>query len=139
MKRLSLRAVSLAFAILPALWAQFKPANPAAQQGPESPNTFSVKVSLVRLLVSVKNQTGAPVTNLSKDDFEVLDSGAPQNIAVFERNTSLPLSVAILIDTSGSTQIDLHYEEDSVLKFVPTLLGAGNPQDTFALFSFNWR
>lgn len=139
MKRRSLRALSLIFAILPMGWAQFKPANPSAQQGPESPNTFSVKVNLVRLLVSVKNHAGAPVTNLNKDDFEVLDSGTPQNIAVFERNTSLPLSVAILIDTSGSTQIDLHYEEDSVLKFIPTLLGAGNPQDTFALFSFNWR
>jgi Ca-activated chloride channel family protein len=139
MKPRSLRALSLAIAILPVAWAQFKPAYPGAQQGPEPPNTFSVKVNLVRLLVSVKNQAGAPVTNLNKDDFEILDSGTPQNIAVFERNTSLPLSVAILIDTSGSTQIDLHYEEDSVLKFIPTLLGAGNPQDTFALFSFNWR
>lgn len=139
MKPRSLRILSLAIAILPVAWAQFKPAYPGAQQGPEPPNTFSVKVNLVRLLVSVKNQAGAPVTNLNKDDFEILDSGTPQNIAVFERNTSLPLSVAILIDTSGSTQIDLHYEEDSVLKFIPTLLGAGNPQDTFALFSFNWR
>jgi Ca-activated chloride channel family protein len=134
---LRLALLTLSLGVL--AWAQFKPANPAAQQGPESPNTFSIKVNLVRLLVSVKNQAGAPVTNLNKDDFAIFDSGAPQNIAVFERNTSLPLSVAILIDTSGSTQIDLHYEEDSVLKFIPTLLGAGNPQDTFALFSFNWR
>jgi Ca-activated chloride channel family protein len=69
----------------------------------------------------------------------VLDSGVAQDIAVFERNTSLPLSVAILVDTSGSTQIELHYEVDSVLKFIPALLGAGNPEDTFALFSFNYR
>ena len=68
-----------------------------------------------------------------------MDSGVAQDIAVFERNTSLPLSVAILIDTSGSTQIDLHYEVDSVMKFIPALLGAGNPDDTFALFSFNYR
>jgi Ca-activated chloride channel family protein len=44
-----------------------------------------------------------------------------------------------MIDTSGSTRADLHYEEESVLRFVPTLLGAGNPDDSFALFSFNWR
>jgi len=79
------------------------------------------------------------VTSLSKEDFRVSDSGIPQEIAVFERNTSLPLSVAVMIDTSGSTQKDLHYEVDSVMRFIPALLGAGNPQDAFALFSFNWR
>ncbi len=44
-----------------------------------------------------------------------------------------------MIDTSGSTRGDLHYEVESVLRFVPTLLNAGNPDDMFALFSFNWR
>ncbi len=96
-------------------------------------------MNLVRLLVSVRDRAGALLTSLNKEDFHVLDSGVPQDIAVFERNTSLPLSVAILIDTSGSTQQDLHYEVASVLKFIPTLLQAGNPEDTFALFSFNWR
>jgi Ca-activated chloride channel family protein len=113
--------------------------SPAQQRTPAEPPAFSVKVNLVRLLVSVRNQSGALLTNLNKQDFHLLDSGVPQEIAVFERTTSLPLSVAILIDTSGSTQIDLHYEVDSVLKFIPTLLGAGNPDDTFALLSFNWR
>jgi len=127
--------------------AQFKPAHPvsqppAPQEPPRAPGespTFSIKVNLVRLLVSVRDQFGALLTNLSREDFHVLDTGVPQEIAVFERNTSLPLSVAILIDTSGSTQIDLHYEISSVEKFIPTLLEAGNPEDTFALFSFNWR
>lgn len=111
---------------------------PLALVAQENP-TFSVKVNLVRLLVSVRNQNGAPLTNLDKQDFRILDTGVPQGIAVFERNTSLPLSVAVLIDTSGSTQKDLHYEIDSVQRFVPTLLASGNPDDTFALFSFNWR
>lgn len=110
----------------------------AAQSSPESP-TFSVKVNLVRLLVSVRAPSGAPLTTLNKQDFRVFDSGMPQDLAVFERNTSLPLSVAVLIDTSGSTQKDLHYEVDSVQRFVPTLLASGNAEDTFALFSFNWR
>jgi Ca-activated chloride channel family protein len=93
----------------------------------------------VRLLVSVHDPGGAIVSNLNKEDFNVYDSGVAQQLAVFERNTSLPLSVAILIDTSGSTVIDLHYEIDSILRFIPTLLNAGNPDDTFALFSFNYR
>ncbi len=117
-------------------WSQFKSATPNTQQQPPS---FSVKVNLVRLLVSVRDRSGAPLTNLDKADFRVFDTETPQDIAVFERNTSLPLSVAIMIDTSGSTQIELHNEVDSVLKFIPMLLNAGNPEDRFALFSFNWR
>lgn len=110
------------------------------QQGPwNEPPIFSVKVNLVRLLVSVRDRAGVLRTDLNKQDFQVFDSGVPQEIAVFERNTSLPLSVAILIDTSGSTQIDLHYEVDSVQKFIPALLNAGNPEDMFALISFNWQ
>ena len=133
-----------------AQWKPLTPAPPATTQQPAAqppqqqrtpgdPPVFSVKVNLVRLLVSVHDQYGGLETKLSKQDFQIFDSGAPQDIAVFERNTSLPLSVAILIDTSGSTQIDLHYEVDSVLKFIPALVGAGNPEDSFALFSFNWR
>ena len=101
--------------------------------------TYSVRVNLVRLLVSVRDSAGAIITNLNKTDFKVSDSGNTQDIAVFERNTSLPLSVAILIDTSGSTQIDLHYETQSVERFINSLIKAGNPEDVFALFSFNWR
>ena len=101
--------------------------------------TFSIKVNLVRILASVRNKSGALLTNLNKEDFRLSDNGIPQDVALFERNTSLPLSVSVLIDTSGSTQKDLHYEVDSILKFLPALLNAGNPQDTFSLYSFNWR
>ncbi|MBV9762707.1 MAG: VWA domain-containing protein [Acidobacteriaceae bacterium] len=120
--------------------SQQSPAQTARPQpAPSSPPVFSVKVNLVRLLVSVRDREGVLRTNLDKQDFEILDNGVPQELAVFERNTSLPLSVAILVDTSGSTQIDLRYEVDSVMKFIPALVGAGNPEDTFALFSFNYR
>jgi Ca-activated chloride channel homolog len=121
-------------------WGQFKPVDPPKDPAaPPDPTVFSVKVNLVRLLVSARDQSGAIVANLDKQDFHIADSGVPQEVAVFERNTSLPLSVAVLIDTSGSTRIDLHYEVDSVLRFIPALLGAGNPDDVFAVFSFNWH
>ena len=120
-------------------WGQFKPATPPVKTLPgpsaEEP-TFAVKVNLVRLLVSVRDATGAILTHLDKQDFRVADSGVPQEIAVFERNTSLPLSVAILIDTSGSTQRDLHYEVESVARFIPALLGAGNPDDALRAVQF---
>jgi Ca-activated chloride channel family protein len=121
------------------LLAQFKPAEPKPFDTPAESANFAIKVNLVRLLVSVRDASGSLLTTLNKDDFKVVDSGLPQNIAVFERNTSLPLSVAILIDTSGSTETNLRYEVTSIQHFIGTLLNAGNPQDTFALFSFNWR
>jgi Ca-activated chloride channel family protein len=128
------------------LAAQFKPAYPpppppATQQQPpqaEGP-IFSAKVNLARLLVSVRDRQGAIITNLNKEDFHVIDSGVEQQISIFERNTSMPLSVAILMDTSASTKVDLHYETGSVLRFISALLGSGNPDDTFALFTFNWH
>jgi Ca-activated chloride channel family protein len=127
-------AVLLAVATLAT--AQFKPeVSIPSKQAP----TYSAKSTLVRLLVSVRDQNGGIVTDLNRNDFRVWDSGVLQELAVFERNTSLPLSVAILLDTSGSTQIQLRYEVNSVSKFLPALLEAGNPQDTFALFTFNWQ
>lgn len=129
------RSVSLGLLSVALLFGQFKPADPK----PDDTPNFSVKVSLVRLLVSVHDASGALLTNLNKEDFKILDSGKPQTISVFERNTSLPLSVAILIDTSGSTETSLHYEVSSIQHFLGTLLQSGNPQDAFALYSFNWR
>ena len=123
--------------------AQFKPANPPSSPAPQSGQAegplYSTRVNLARLLVSVRDRQGAIITNLNKEDFRVTDSGVEQQVSVFERNTSLPLSVAILMDTSGSTRVDLRYETGSVLRFVSALLDAGNPDDSFALFTFNWH
>jgi Ca-activated chloride channel homolog len=106
---------------------------------PQTPR-FSVNSNLVRLLVSVRDrQTGAIVTNLSKEDFQVRDDTVFQSIAVFERNTSLPLSIAILVDTSGSTRKDLNYETGSILKFLRAVKQAGNSEDAMAVYSFNWQ
>ena len=146
-------ALAVTFAVV--AFAQFKPAapptatNPAQQlpatpvespgQSQSPPPLFKVGVNLVRLYVSVRDTAGAIIANLDKQDFRISDCGVDQTISVFERNTSMPLSVAFMIDISGSTRTDLHYEEDSLLRFIPTLLSGGNSEDTFALFSFNWR
>jgi len=101
--------------------------------------TIRVNVRLVRILATVKDATGALVGSLEKPDFDVRDNGAPQQVAVFERQTDQPLSVAILIDTSGSTAKDLRYETDSVTRFLRALLREGNPEDAAGLYSFNWQ
>ena len=127
---------------------QFKPAPAPNQQPPLEPlprknpgeqPTFAIKVNLVRLLVTLRNPEGALVPNVKKENFRVFDTGVEQEIAIFEQTTTVPLSVAVLMDTSASVQNDLHYEEEAILRFIPALLEAGNEQDTFALFTFNWH
>jgi Ca-activated chloride channel family protein len=100
---------------------------------------FRVDVRLVRVVATVKDAAGGTVGGLNKEDFNVYDNGVRQEIALFERHTQQPLSVAILIDTSGSTAKDLKYEIDSVSRFLRALFNEGNPEDTAALYSFNWQ
>ena len=108
------------------------PARPQTRDG-----VIRVNVRLVRMLVTVKDAGDQLIGSLSKGDFTVYDNGVKQDIAVFDRQTEQPLSVAMLADTSASTGIELRYELDSVSRFLKVLLGEGNPDDTVALYSFN--
>ena len=101
--------------------------------------TFKVDVQLVRLLATVKDNSGATVGSLNKEDFSVFDNGVRQTIALFERHTSQPLSIAILIDISGSTGKEMKYQTDSVHRFLQALYREGNPDDSASLVSFNWQ
>ena len=85
----------------------------AAQETP----TFRSDVNLVRVVATVRNQKGELVGTLQKDDFEIYDNGVNQEIRSFEHQTEQPLSVALLIDTSGSTAKELKYETDSAARF----------------------
>jgi Ca-activated chloride channel family protein len=100
-------------------------------------STFKVDVKLVRLLVTAKDSKGTLIGSLDKPDFTVYDSGVKQEVAVFEHHTALPLSVALLIDTSGSTATNLRYETTSLEKFLRALIREGNPDDAVALYAFN--
>ncbi len=101
--------------------------------------TFRSDVQLVRILATVKDASGELVGSLGRNDFQVRDNGVPQQIAVFERQTDQPLSVAVMIDNSGSTAKDLKFETESVTRFLRALLREGNPEDAVALYSFNWE
>jgi Ca-activated chloride channel homolog len=103
----------------------------------QQPPLIRVDVRLVHILATVRNKAGQLVGGLKKEDFEVSDNGVKQEIAVFERQSNQPLSVALLIDVSGSTAIDLKFEIDSAAKFLRALLTEGNPSDAVALYSFD--
>jgi Ca-activated chloride channel family protein len=102
-------------------------------------SVIQVDVNLVHLVATVKTSSGELVGSLTKDDFSIYDNGAKQEIAVFEHHTEQPLSIALQIDTSGSTAKELRYEADASGRFVRALLGEGNPQDALSLYTFNWQ
>jgi len=102
----------------------------AQQQTPK----FQVNVRLVNVFVSVTAPNGAPIANLTQNDFALAEDNVPQKIAYFERDTSMPLSIVLAIDTSGSVFKDLTLEERAARDFVHALL---RPQDDFDLINFN--
>ncbi|MBS1826386.1 MAG: VWA domain-containing protein [Acidobacteria bacterium] len=107
-----------------------------AQQQP-APPVFRSEVKLVRLLATVKDFHGTMIGGLDKSDFTILDNGVRQEIAVFERYTAQPLSIAVLLDTSASIAKDLKIATASVKRFLQAVIQDGNPNDEAALFTFN--
>jgi len=105
----------------------------------QQPTVFRSNVNLVRVVATVKTLAGQTVGTLGKDEFEVYDNGAKQQIAVFEHQTEQALSVILMVDTSGSTAKELKYEADSASRFFHALLDEGNAEDSAALFTFNWE
>src|SRR5881296_2056568 len=102
----------------------------AAQRGqqpqrpaPEPPakaaddQTISVNVDLVNILFTVADKKGKFVTNLRKDDFRVFEDEKAQNITNFSGETDLPLTIALLVDTSGSIRDKLKFEQEAAIEF----------------------
>ncbi len=109
----------------------------AGAAGQEMP-TIRVNVNLVRVIATVKNRAGDLVGTLRKEDFEIYDNGVRQEVALFNRQTEQPLSVALIMDTSGSTGKEMRYEITAAGGFLRALLSEGNPNDAVAMYSFNY-
>lgn len=93
-----------------------------------------VNVRLVNVFVNVTDAHGAPVSGLTQKDFALSEDGRPQKISYFERQTNVPLSIVMAIDTSGSTRKDIPKERAAAHDFVQSLL---RPSDRLDLMDFN--
>ncbi|MFZ0481201.1 MAG: VWA domain-containing protein [Terriglobales bacterium] len=103
-----------------------------AQQAPQT--TLKVDVKLVNVFVTVTDGHGAPVGGLAKENFLIKEDGKEQKIAVFSRESELPLSIILAVDTSLSTRKDLPLELASAKKFAHAIL---RPQDGLAVYKFS--
>ncbi len=116
-------------AIFPSIAQQSKPATPQ-----DDTPIFHINVHLVNVFVNVTNEQGAPVANLTRDNFVLKEDGEPQKIALFERETAMPLNVVMAVDTSGSVHKDLDLEHDAARSFLESLV---RPIDRVEVIEFS--
>jgi VWFA-related protein len=94
-----------------------------AVSGQDSSDTkFSTDVKVVNVLVTVHDKQGKIVDNLEKDDFDLSEEGRPQTIRYFTRESDLPLTLGLLIDTSLSQRRVLGEEKDASRRFIEKVL-----------------
>ena len=111
------------------------PSEPEAKtpDGEEVPFTLSVAVEEILLNVSVEDAAGRQITDLAKEDFQVLQDGVPQEIKYFGHE-NVPISVVLLIDISGSMEgSPLVEAKVAALAF----LNESRPNDAVSLVAFN--
>jgi Ca-activated chloride channel homolog len=110
------------------------PANPQLPTG-ISGQTYRVNVDLVNVLCSVFDKnTNSFVTALGRDDFSIYEDGVKQEIRNFARETNLPLTLAMLIDTSDTTIPKLKFEQEAANSFFQNVL---KDQDRAMLVEFD--
>ena len=95
--------------------------------------TFKVDVKLVNVYVTVTDRQGAPIGDLTKSDFSLAEDGVPQKISVFSKESQLPISIVLAVDTSSSTRKDIRLELEAARKFIHSII---RPQDAISLYAF---
>ena len=110
------------------------PSKKAGTEDQSPDTTFKVDVKLVNVFVTVTDEHGAPVGGLTKENFNLMEDEKPQTISVFTKESALPLSIVMDIDTSLSTRKDLALELSSARRFAADIL---RPVDGLCLYEFS--
>jgi VWFA-related protein len=97
---------------------------------------FSTEAKVVTLLATVHNTGGTVVTNLNKEDFLVEEDGVPQTIQYFSRESNLPLTIGLLVDTSKSQAWSIGSERRASYTFLDKVLRQDKDRAFVAHFDF---
>jgi VWFA-related protein len=104
-----MKTLSILLLLCPGVFAQDEP-------------TIKLDVNLVNVLCSVRNKSGGLVGNLDKKDFQVFEDGKEQEIKFFSRETDVPLTIGLLVDTSKSQERLLDIERRAAYEFFSKVL-----------------
>jgi Ca-activated chloride channel family protein len=100
----------------------------------DNEQTLSVNVDLVNVLFTVADKNGRFITNLQKEDFKVSEDDRGQTISNFSNETNLPLSIALVFDTSASILGKLKFEQEAAGEFFYTTLRRGTDKALVVTF-----
>jgi VWFA-related protein len=112
-------ALALAVPVLPQTPGQEQE---PTRQGP----TIKTEVNLVNLFVTVRDKNKRIVTDMKQDDFKVAEDNQDQKIAFFSKEMALPITLGILLDTSGSEQFMLGAIQDAGGRFLRRVMRKGD-------------
>ena len=110
-----------------------QPATPAATDPQDPRFRLNVNVELVNVTATVLDDQGKYMDGLKLDDFQVFEDGAEQKISFFSHDLRVPISVGVLIDSSGS----MRHKLQQALQTVREIALALSPQDEMFVLSFN--
>jgi len=99
-----------------------KPQDQTSEDSQQPTETLKVNVSIVQLFFNVKDKHGTLMPNLTKDDFELSEDGKQQTVKYFTPETNLPLTLGMLIDSSGSQLRVLDMEKEVGGAFLKQIL-----------------
>lgn len=111
----------VAWGLATAAMAQ-QPAQEPAQQAP----TIKAEVSLVNIFATVRDKQKHIVPNLKQEDFRIFENDQEQKVAFFSAEKTLPITLGLLIDTSGSEQNRLPAEQDAASRFLSQVMRKGD-------------
>lgn len=97
-------------------------------------SSFSTNVDVVTLFATVRDANAQPAKNLTRDDFVLLEDGVPQTIRYFSRESDLPLTIGLLVDTSRSQVRVLEPERTASYIFLDQVLREGKDEAFVASF-----
>jgi VWFA-related protein len=125
------------FFTLLTLLLQIPPVQSPSVESPAADHSISLNVNLVNVVFTVFDRKGHLVTSLPKNKFRIYEDNKAQSITSFSSETDLPLSIALLIDTSGSVGDKLVFEQQAAVEFLKSTLRPG--KDKALLMSFDTR
>jgi Ca-activated chloride channel homolog len=124
-------------ACIAAIYAQQKPPAAAAKVDPPvqtSDRPIVLDVNRVNMLFTVSDKKGRFITNLTKDDFEVIEEKKTQTIVEFIAESDLPLRLGVVIDTSNSIRERFKFQQEAAVEFINSVM---RPQDRAVVVSFD--
>jgi Ca-activated chloride channel homolog len=108
-------------------------AAPAASQDPD--DVIRTETTLTNVLLTASDKQNRLINTLREEDLRVLEDGVPQKLFTFQRETDRPLSIAFLIDVSGSEERTLPAERGAARTFIETIIRSNKDQAAIIPFT----